>query len=393
MFNSGFPKLPSFPARRSLPKQGSDDFQTHSVSRVDVSIASLDNSSRSLEKDKGLRFGQVADIVDFVRWTVPEDSYKQILTAGNSTRSVNLVKYDENGISVPGKLGKQSFTKTLDVKDFASKITSVSDARSGLVALGHGDGSLNVVKVEEGKLYKESSAREKQPSAISAVSVSEGHIYYGTEQGKIFVDVLDNIPSKRKIAEVGSGITSLYSFSEFIFLSGTTDGRVILFDLRDKVKAGVVNINSSTDSRKASLWANRYTDAIKSMDMLNENLISAGTNEGIIRFADIRNPDEDKERKCRLKTSTHSINQVKFSRNGDNLFYACCRDGFVKMDFNTLMGVWFDEHTNKPIFLLDEYYEKIKRTWFTDLPNVTSFDIIGEQLVISNKGGELVIIN
>ena len=214
------------------------------------------------------------------------------------------------------------------------------DAKRGLVALGHGDGSLNIVKVQEGKLYKDSSTREKQPSAISAVSIAEEYIYYGTEQGKIFIDVIDNVPNKKKISEVQSGITSLSSFSEFVLLAGTLDGRVILFDLRDSVKSGVMHLNNVQDSRKASLWANRYTDAIKSLDILNENLISAGTNEGVIRFADIRNPDEDKERKCRLKTSSHCINEVKFSRNGDNIFYACCRDGFLKMDFNSLMGIW-----------------------------------------------------
>lgn len=41
---------------------------------------------------------------------------------------------------------------------------------------------------------------------------------------------------------------------------------------------------------------------------------------------------------------------------------------------------------------MDEYYHKIQRRWFTELPNVTSFDILDDNIVISNRGGELAFI-
>lgn len=198
-----------------------------------------------------------------------------------------------------------------------------------------------MVKIEEQRLMKKSNVSDKNTSLISAITISNSFIISGNLRGNIFVDGIDTSFTKRKALSIESGINSLTAYNDYLVLAGTQDGRVILFDLRDRVTNGVINVqHADKDAWRKSFWANRYTDAVKKVDMQNEFIVAAGTNDGVLRFADIRNPEGDKDRRCRLKTSEYTINEIKFGKNNSNKFYACTRSGFVEMDFNPLIGTW-----------------------------------------------------
>uniref|UniRef100_A0AC34QKU9 Uncharacterized protein n=1 Tax=Panagrolaimus sp. JU765 TaxID=591449 RepID=A0AC34QKU9_9BILA len=392
-------------------------------SRLDFSAHLLDASSKRWDKDT--KCGQVPDVIDFIRWITDEDQNSSVVTAGNSTRSLSLVNFDANGIALPGRRFLQSYVQKLHELDFPSRITSVSSVKNGFFVIGHANGSLRCVQKCLDKLNVQTTVQETGDSPVSSVALSSDFVVSGTEKGQIFVDRPNSGLKKTKVACLESGISALCADFDLMLLAGTMDGKIVLFDLREHSKNGVLHLNLDADMKRTSLWANRYTDGIKSVDMQADYLIAAGTNEGVIRFADLRKPDEDESRHCRIKIADSAVGQVKFNKNGNKKFYACCRDGFVEMDFNPLVSTcqvkfnksgnkqfyaccrdgfvemdfnplvstWFDDNATKPLFLCNEFYHKIDRRWFKEFPNVSSFDFCNDHVVVASRGGDLAFFS
>lgn len=109
----------------STPSKLTNPF--HHNTTADISLINYDDISQKIEDD--IKFGQIPDIVDYVRWLSVDSrrtSEKMLFTGGNSTRSLNLVLFDGDGIQNSRSYSKPCHTKVLDSMDFASKISSLS---------------------------------------------------------------------------------------------------------------------------------------------------------------------------------------------------------------------------------------------------------------------------
>uniref|UniRef100_A0AC34GYB4 Uncharacterized protein n=1 Tax=Panagrolaimus sp. ES5 TaxID=591445 RepID=A0AC34GYB4_9BILA len=336
------------------------------------------------------RFIQADAITDlsFVKWTsyLNGSNSNLFIVASHVSDFVDLYGFNKCGYVEKNN----SPVKRLNRFQASATISSLSDARNGIVAYGCNNGKYGLLEVKSksnnGNLVSTEKIHSMGDTYISAVDLKDDSLFIGTQNGTLAAENIKHHNSKRILNKNGTPIKAIHASSTHICLVGHDSGSISLWDLRDR-QENVLNYTAKKNYRSSC----QNIGTIRTCHLKNDFVAIAGTSHGNVKFFDMRfltqkYPDA-------LKVSKKSITSVRFAENSSNTALITCYEGYVEVKNDALISLWFnDNELDVPPWLKGNHYDKLQTSWSCQLKDLLALDTYEDKIVMGTNGGDLCFI-